>query len=63
MMTNMLYLSKPKNATVPGCNDNHNLERFLENHCQKGEKFLEFVKFECQNRNGEVTCDFCEAKD
>ena len=49
------YLSKPKNATVLVCNYYQNLERFLENHCQKREKFLEFVKFECQNRNGEVT--------
>ena len=56
------YLSKPKNATVPGCNYYQKLERFLENHCRKGEKFLKFVKFECQNRNGEVTCDFYEEK-
>lgn len=57
------YLSKPKNTTVPGCHYYHWLESFLENHCRKGEKCIEFVKFECQSKTEEVMCDFCDGKD
>ena len=57
------YLSKPKNTIGPGYHYYQRLERFLESHCRKGEKFLEFVKFECQSKTEGVKCDFCDGKD
>ncbi|CAB4016335.1 Transient receptor potential cation channel subfamily A member 1, partial [Paramuricea clavata] len=57
------YLSKPKNTVVPGYHYHQRLEKCLESRCRKGEKCLEFVKFECQSETEGVICDFCDGKD
>ena len=62
-MNHMWIFCKAKNTTVPGCHYYQRLDRLLESHCRRGEKFIEFVKFECQNKTEGVMCDFCDGKD
>ena len=52
------YLSKPNNI-VPGCNYYQKLQQFIDNHCRRGGKYIEYLKFECEGKHG-TRCDFCE---
>ena len=42
------YLSKPNNI-VRGCN-NQKLQQFTDNHCRKGEMYIAYLKFECEEK-------------
>ena len=54
-------LSEPNNI-VPGCNYYRKLQQFIDNHCRKGKKYIECLKFECERKNG-TRCDFCESNE
>ena len=48
------YLSgnKKDQAELPGGHYYSKIATFIKNHCVIGEKYLEFLKFECENRRG-----------
>ena len=48
------YLSRNKKdqAELPGGYYYSKIATFIKNHCVLGEKYLEFLKFECENRRG-----------
>ena len=38
------------------------LQQFIDNHCRKGGKYVQYLKFECEGKNG-TRCDFCEGNE
>ena len=54
-----LYLSKYFSATeskrqvLPGANYYKRIQEFLRSHCEKGQKYVEYLKFSCSQ------CDYC----
>ena len=59
-----LYLSKylsateTKRQTLPGANNYKKIEEFLRRHCEKGQKYIEYLKFSCLTTAGSQ-CDYC----
>ena len=49
-----------KKNTVPGHGYFAKLASFEEEHCEKGELYMEYRKMPCQERNGEL-CEYCRA--
>ena len=58
------YLSKNKKdqAQLPGEYHYSKIATFMKNHCVIGEKYLEFLKFECENRI-DGACAYCSSYD
>ena len=56
------YISRKKADIVPGFYYYQELENFMRLHFIKGEKFVEFVKCACLEKQQEV-CDFCMNND
>ena len=51
-----------KKNTVPGHGYFAKLASFEEEHCEKGELYMEYRKMSCQEKNGEL-CEYCRATD
>eukprot|EP00794_Sanderia_malayensis_P013418 gene13418-14794_t len=58
------FLSKSgkEQAGLPGGKYYSKISNFITDHCEIGEKHLEFLKFECRNRKDGV-CDYCKCHD
>ena len=58
------YHDAPNNKknTVPGHGYFAKLASFEEEHCEKGELYMEYRKMSCQEKNGEL-CEYCRATD
>eukprot|EP00794_Sanderia_malayensis_P002367 gene2368-2728_t len=58
------FLSKSgkEQAGLPGGKYYSKISKFITDHCEIGEKHLEFLKFECRNRKDGV-CDYCKCHD
>ena len=59
------YLSRNKKdqAELPGGYYYYSkIATFIKNHCLLGEKYLEFLTFECENRRG-GKCGYCKSHD
>ena len=58
------YHDAPNNKknTVPGHGYFAKLASFEEEHCEKGELYMEYSKKSCQEKNGEL-CEYCRATD
>ena len=58
------YHDAPNNTknTVPGHGYFAKLASFEEEHCEKGELYMEYRKMSCQEKNGEL-CEYCRATD
>ena len=58
------YHDAPSNKknTVPGHGYFPKLASFEEEHCKKGELYMEYRKMSCQEKNGEL-CEDCRATD
>ena len=56
------YLSKneKEQASLPGGKYHSKISKFIKDHCEIGEKHLEFLKFECGNRKDGV-CNYCKS--
>ena len=56
------YLSKneKEQARLPGGKYYSKISKFIKDHCEIGEKHLEFLKFECGNRKDGV-CNYCKS--
>ena len=51
-----------KKNTVPGHGYFAKLASFEEEHCEKGELYMEYRKMSCQEKNDEL-CEYCRATD
>ena len=64
LFNDQLYLSKylsateTKRQTLPGANYYKKIEEFLRSHCEKGQKYIEYLKFSCLTTAGSQ-CDYC----
>ena len=58
------YHDAPNNNknTVPSHGYFAKLASFEEEHCEKGELYMEYRKMPCQEKNGEL-CEYCRATD
>ena len=58
------YHDAPNNKknTVPGHGYFAKLASFEEEHCEKGDLYMEYRKMSCQEKNGEL-CEYCRATD
>ena len=58
------YHDAPNNKknTIPGHGYFAKLASFEEEHCEKGELYMEYRKMSCQEKNGEL-CEYCRATD
>ena len=56
------YHDAPNNKknTVPGHGYFAKLASFEEEHCEKGDLYMEYRKMSCQEKNGEL-CEYCRA--
>eukprot|EP00794_Sanderia_malayensis_P008720 gene8720-9651_t len=54
--------SGKEQAGLPGGKYYSKISKFITDHCEIGEKHLEFLKFECRNRKDGV-CDYCKCHD
>ena len=54
-------LSEKEKPNVPGYHYYKKIQTFIENHCDIGMKYLEFVKDSCISKSV-ARCEFCESK-
>ena len=54
------FLSGPesKRESVPGCAYYQKIESFLLTHFERGQKYMEYIKFACNETTGSL-CDYC----
>lgn len=52
----MLHATEQRRQALPGSNYFNKIKNFGENHCQLGEKHIEFVKFSCAEPE---KCEYC----
>lgn len=62
LMLQYHHTSETNKSSVPGHGYFAKLESFENNHCEKGELYMEYRKMACKEKVGEL-CDFCKEND